>query len=905
MSNTTDFTNFTNERPNYFPGQYLLEDDFELQHRYFSDRQRYYNQSLHISGIIEGIEVKFDTTSKSVKITSGSAIDKDGNLIILKQESTFSDFKNITDGELYIQYDENKQNQQQKDVADSNTRWVENPKIGFAVTTPANGVKLAKLTIKDNTITPDTILREYSGLSLPNSSGQALTLRSAGNTNPNLAVLTGSLKIEGDLTVNGNFQCSNGAVTNVLAIGDTPYTKNTGGNREWMTKGMKIFWDSDNLFIGLKNEGDNRKDAIIAWGDDPQDNLRFIYAGSGGAVSGSEVMKLTPDGNLSVAGTISGTIDTKNITSGVLDVARIPSLSADKITSGTITGDLTVNSLTVSGNITGKNLSLAVDNLKRGTLFLATAGDYNHALYNNYSNIDNEGAWDGAKLNVNNGLNIRVGSEKNKSTALYINNTGNVGIGTNNPGEYKLNVQGNQLIQGSLTVNGSAQLGGFSDADQDEWPRVTWYRDTNKNWDEGLLKHGSSRGVFKKAGYGIHFHQSREFGLWSTNWDALFAVEGQTGNTFIKGNLTVNGTGASSLAGSLTVTGNLTINTGGAGSWNKLVVNTTSEWGDGTTQYVTIGAGGAAGIMLSNPHITWRDNRASIRYGRSGGIQTGSYWDAGVRGDGSFSFALDGASDQKLTIAKNGNILIQGAIQPSAGSTENNGIMFPKDPGGGGGDAAWIRYYSRNPDSTDAGLKEQLTLEIGTSNDPQDHIALMPSGGVGIGTNNPAAKLEVKGTTKTSKLQLGDKWLLSGDGDGEANDDWLRLKSPTVPKDYYGGFAAEKLWCRSGVANGSDIRMKKDINLLRKSLEKIVLLRGVEFQWKDSQQSTIPQIGIIAQEVETVFPELVEIGPNKMKSVNYTGFIPILIEAIKEQQEQISTLLMQIQEQQSQIEKLT
>ncbi len=86
---------------------------------------------------------------------------------------------------------------------------------------------------------------------------------------------------------------------------------------------------------------------------------------------------------------------------------------------------------------------------------------------------------------------------------------------------------------------------------------------------------------------------------------------------------------------------------------------------------------------------------------------------------------------------------ISGIMTPSAGSTEANGILFPKDPGGGGGDAAWIRYYSRNPADVDAAKKEQMTLEIGISNDANDHIALMSSGNVGIGTTNPAARLSI------------------------------------------------------------------------------------------------------------------------------------------------------------------
>ena len=109
---------------------------------------------------------------------------------------------------------------------------------------------------------------------------------------PNLSadkITTGT--IEGDLTVR-----------NILAIGDTPFEGNFGGNREWMTKGMKIFWDTDNLFIGLKDEGNNRKDAVIAWGDDRNDNLRFIHTSSGGEVDGNEVMQLSPSGNLSLTG---------------------------------------------------------------------------------------------------------------------------------------------------------------------------------------------------------------------------------------------------------------------------------------------------------------------------------------------------------------------------------------------------------------------------------------------------------------------------------------------------------------------------------------------------------------------------------------------------------------------------
>lgn len=99
------------------------------------------------------------------------------------------------------------------------------------------------------------------------------------------------------------------------------------------------------------------------------------------------------------------------------------------------------------------------------------------------------------------------------------------------------------------------------------------------------------------------------------------------------------GIGTTSLEGAtLTVQGATVLRTGGVGGWDRLVVGTTKEWGDGENQYVTLGSNGAIGVMLSNPHVTWRDSRASIRYGRTGGAAGNTYWDVGLRGDGSFSF---------------------------------------------------------------------------------------------------------------------------------------------------------------------------------------------------------------------------------------------------------------------------
>jgi len=85
----------------------------------------------------------------------------------------------------------------------------------------------------------------------------------------------------------------------------------------------------------------------------------------------------------------------------------------------------------------------------------------------------------------------------------------------------------------------------------------------------------------------------------------------------------------------------------------------------------------------------------------------------------------------------------------------------------------------------------------------------------------------------------------------------------------------------------SDIRYKKNIQPLSNSLQNIQKMQGVRYDWKRdefpeknfSQQS---QIGFIAQEIETVFPEMVLTDEKGYKSVDYARLTPVLVEAIKE-----------------------
>ena len=83
----------------------------------------------------------------------------------------------------------------------------------------------------------------------------------------------------------------------------------------------------------------------------------------------------------------------------------------------------------------------------------------------------------------------------------------------------------------------------------------------------------------------------------------------------------------------------------------------------------------------------------------------------------------------------------------------------------------------------------------------------------------------------------------------------------------------------------SDKNLKDNIKTIENPLSKVLSIRGVNFEWKDSNKASA---GVIAQEVEKVLPELVT-GQNT-KTVNYNGLIGLLIETVKEQQKQIDTL---------------
>jgi hypothetical protein len=237
----------------------------------------------------------------------------------------------------------------------------------------------------------------------------------------------------------------------------------------------------------------------------------------------------------------------------------------------------------------------------------------------------------------------------------------------------------------------------------------------------------------------------------------------------------------------------------------------------------------------------------------------------------------NGLSFNVNTLAQGRSILWLGGVwgQIGIGTTHPQGMLDVVSHVGGFGETI-ARFNNPNYDASiiiESGVgqesylrfKNQDTKEnswmIGMDDDEQFKIAygvdeeirdsdtkfcVLQSGEVGIGTIQPTEKLQVEGNI-----------------------------------------------CASGsIGQCSDLRFKTDIQPLTDSLNQVLALSGRRYQWN---QALFPekafnekaQIGFVAQEVESICPEVVFTDSQGDKYLDYSRLTPVLVEAIKEQQQLI------------------
>jgi hypothetical protein len=131
----------------------------------------------------------------------------------------------------------------------------------------------------------------------------------------------------------------------------------------------------------------------------------------------------------------------------------------------------------------------------------------------------------------------------------------------------------------------------------------------------------------------------------------------------------------------------------------------------------------------------------------------------------------------------------------------------------------------------------------------------------------------------------------------------IGVTNPAYPLEVAGDINAIGKVYANGLQLTSDRRFKQDIKTLPGTLAQVQRLRGVSYTFRQKEFAarnfpTGQQIGVIAQELEQVFPELVTTAADGYKAVNYAQLTPVLIEAIKELASQNTALRQQLTEQQ-------
>lgn len=178
-------------------------------------------------------------------------------------------------------------------------------------------------------------------------------------------------------------------------------------------------------------------------------------------------------------------------------------------------------------------------------------------------------------------------------------------------------------------------------------------------------------------------------------------------------------------------------------------------------------------------------------------------------------------------------------------------------------------------------------------------MVVRKNGNVGIGTSTPNFPLNFSNS-------LGDKISLWGTGTyygfGIQNN-LLQIHTDGSGADIAFGYGTSAAFTQNmriyGNGNAtlagiltqnSDARLKTNILPISNSMQQLMLISGYHYYWKNRQMDSTLQSGVLAQELQKVFPELVKEDANGTLSVNYSGLIPYVIQAAKEQQHEIDEL---------------
>ena len=336
-------------------------------------------------------------------------------------------------------------------------------------------------------------------------------------------------------------------------------------------------------------------------------------------------------------------------------------------------------------------------------------------------------------------------------------------------------------------------------------------------------------------------------------------------------------------------------------------------------------AGGIASAALGTLNVT--NSYASFVIGRFNDSLNGSssQW---MDNDALFMIGNGSSNADRrnaMTVLKNGNTGI-GTSQPlsamhiSRDGSQAFGQLLMEETGSSNDgarltfknkfdtDRYWDLYgYPGNGESASA----RFTFHYGGI---RDVMTLSGLGNVGIGNSNPHSALDIQSGASAGYPQLrarvntADYVRMRMANTVHTNSYWdiasitSNTTTPAAIMNFFyfhnnqGGWNILSLNGNGNatlygtLTQNSDERLKKNITAIENPLDRLQQLSGYHYQWKDDWRDTATQTGLLAQEVEKVMPELVKEDEKGVKSVNYNGLVPYLLEAIKELKAEVEAL---------------
>ncbi len=210
-------------------------------------------------------------------------------------------------------------------------------------------------------------------------------------------------------------------------------------------------------------------------------------------------------------------------------------------------------------------------------------------------------------------------------------------------------------------------------------------------------------------------------------------------------------------------------------------------------------------------------------------------------------------------------------------------------------------------------LADDAVLNIGDGNDLQ----LYHDGNNSYIKDNGAGNIFVRGGTQTFQNAAGSKTMMTLNAANSVDlsfNNNTKFQTTNTGISVTGNVVGTGNISGSSVSssgdiladgdvvayNSSDERLKDNIEVIKGSLDKIGEIRGVEFDWNEKSPGWARErghdVGVVAQEVQKVIPEIVVERKNGYLGVDYKRIVPLLIESVKDLKKQVENLNEEVKE---------